>query len=86
MHHPNTNGAHPNKPPHAGLPARPGAAQRGDISHRDGRSDKGGPPSGYFSAPAVSPATTCRWKTMYAARTGSIAITRPAKSPDQSPL
>jgi len=40
----------------------------------------------YFSAPAVSPATTCRWKMMYAASTGSIAITRPAKSPDQSPL
>lgn len=41
---------------------------------------------GYFTAPAVSPATTWRWKMMYAASTGSIAITRPAKRPDQSPL
>ena len=40
----------------------------------------------YFSAPAVSPCTTWRWKMMYAARTGSMAITRPAKRPDQSPL
>ncbi|CAM5265775.1 hypothetical protein SCANM63S_05438 [Streptomyces canarius] len=42
--------------------------------------------SPYLSAPAVSPCTTWRWKTMYAASTGSIAMTRPAKSPDQSPL
>ena len=42
--------------------------------------------SGYFRAPAVSPWTTWRWKTMYAASTGSMAITSPAKSPDQSPL
>ncbi|MDX6363689.1 MAG: hypothetical protein QOC85_2699 [Streptomyces sp.] len=40
----------------------------------------------YFSAPAVRPCTTWRWKMMYAARTGSIAITRPANRPDQSPL
>lgn len=40
----------------------------------------------YLTAPAVRPATTCRWKMMYAASTGSIAITRPAKRPDQSPL
>lgn len=44
-----------------------------------------GPPP-YFSAPAVRPATTCRWKMMYAASTGSIAIVSPAKRPDQSPL
>jgi hypothetical protein len=43
-------------------------------------------PRDYFNAPAVSPCTTCRWKTMYAASTGSIAITSPAKRPDQSPL
>lgn len=40
----------------------------------------------YFSAPAVRPATTCRWKMMYAASTGSIAIVSPANRPDQSPL
>lgn len=44
-----------------------------------------GPPP-YFSAPAVRPATTCRWKMMYAASTGSIAIVSPANRPDQSPL
>ncbi len=43
-------------------------------------------PPPYFSAPAVRPATTCRWKMMYAASTGSIAIVSPANRPDQSPL
>lgn len=51
------------------------------AGHRPG--DPGGR---YFSAPAVSPCTTWRWKTMYAPSTGSMAITRPAKRPDQSPL
>lgn len=43
-------------------------------------------PLPYLSAPAVRPATTCRWKMMYAASTGSIAIVSPANRPDQSPL
>lgn len=89
MHHPNTSCAYPKKAPFAGLSGRPGPEPpSGGISHT-GAGGPDGHGSGvqpYFSAPAVSPATTCRWKTMYAARTGSIAITSPAKSPDQSPL
>ncbi len=93
MHRPNVNLAYrriPNNPRTSERrPPRGGVSRSGHIPADPGP-DRGAPREcaapGYFSAPAVRPATTCRWKTMYAASTGSIAITSPAKSPDQSPL
>lgn len=71
--------------------SRPGAGtRRGAKSAQTRRRPPAGRrrpgPLPYLSAPAVSPATTCRWKMMYAASTGSIAIVSPANRPDQSPL
>ena len=82
---------------HAGTAVRSGGARASGRTaaapadgavpaRRSGRRAASLPPYRYFSAPAVRPATTCRWKMMYAASTGSIAITRPANRPDQSPL
>lgn len=79
----------PKPPPAAGGGFGAQERERGRDQPGQGRwtprKDPGTAPD-YFRAPAVSPCTTWRWKMMYAARTGSIAITRPAKSPDQSPL
>lgn len=66
--------------------ARPPGTPGPPAMGRPPPSDRRPLPAVYFSAPAVSPATTCRWKTMYAASTGSIAMVSPANSPDQSPL
>lgn len=71
-------------PPGPALTCNGDCGERGDAA--TARLPFHGRRLGYFIAPAVSPDTTCRWKMMYAASTGSIAITRPAKSPDQSPL
>ncbi len=70
----------------ADLPGIP----RKETAHR-GRKHPGGRftfrtprPGPYFSAPAVRPAWTCRWKTAYTTSTGSIAIIIPAISAPQS--